>query len=116
MKVVRFRPEDSWRWLASASSSSNPHQSQIERKRKGEMIGPGSDDRYSVRRVQISRVDSKWRDVWDPKPGTGALFCPEDWEMDDASRRLFLRVEDVDKFKKTRAVWKSSKWVWLVHP
>jgi hypothetical protein len=70
-------PEDSWCWLASSSSSSNPHQSQIGRKRKGERIGSGSDDGYVVRRAQISGVDSRWRDIWDPKPGTGALFCPE---------------------------------------
>ena len=31
-----------------------------------------------MRRVQISGVDWRWRDVWDPKLDTGALFCPED--------------------------------------
>ena len=41
----RRRPEDSRCWLASALPSSNPHQSQIGGKRKGERIGSGSDDR-----------------------------------------------------------------------
>jgi hypothetical protein len=29
-----LRPEDSWCWVASASPSSNPHQSQMGRKKK----------------------------------------------------------------------------------
>ena len=71
------RLKDSWYWMASASSSSNPHQSQIGRKRKGERMGSGKEDRYVVRSAQISGVDSRWREVCDPKPDTGALFCPE---------------------------------------
>jgi len=70
------RLEDSWCWLASTSSSSNPHQSHIERK-KGERIGSGSEDKCVVRRAQMSGVDSRWKDVWDPRAGTGALFYPE---------------------------------------
>jgi len=71
------RPKGSWCWMASASSSSNPHQSKIGRKRKGESTGSGREDRYVVRSAQMSGVDSRWREVCDPKPDTGALFCQE---------------------------------------
>jgi hypothetical protein len=52
-------------------SSYNPHLSQIDRKRKGGKIGSGRRDKYVVRRAQIFGVDSRWRDVWAPKPHTG---------------------------------------------
>ena len=50
------RPEDSWCWLATASLSSSSHQSQIGR-RTGEMIGSGSEDKYTIRRAQMSGVN-----------------------------------------------------------
>ena len=48
-------------------------------------------------RARISGVDSRWRDVWDPK--TGRVW----------GRSSVLKAVDFDKFKETRAVWKSSK-------
>jgi len=64
-------------WMASASSSSNTHQSQIGRRRKVERMGSGREDRCAVRSAQMSGVDSRWQEVCDLKPDTGALFCPE---------------------------------------
>jgi len=55
--------------------------SRTGRKSKGERIGSSRNDRYVVRWAQILGVDSQWRDIWntdiwDPKAGTGDLFCP----------------------------------------
>ena len=73
----RHRPEDSWSGMISASSPSNPHRSQIGRKRKGEGIDSGREDRYAVSRAQILGVDSRWREVCDPKTDMAVLLCPE---------------------------------------
>jgi len=53
-------------------------------------------------------ADSEGRLGSENSYGVALLF----WRLsktDNTSRRLFLRVEDVDRFRDTRAVWKSSK-------
>jgi len=39
--------------------------------REEERMGSGREDKYAVRSAQMSGVDSRWREVCDPKPDTG---------------------------------------------